>query len=161
MTFDPDVEEILHYSLLPGNFSDYFFINGISGQLYFARDYDSDPLRLPPNVTLTVQVKDTGDLTDTLNVNLALRNVNQAPVLQSELAEVQLPENSKPGSLIYSFTAHDPDSMDVLRFSIAYLKGRESAFVFNETGQSCFYMEIYLLILYLIYRFFCIKRIAL
>lgn len=45
----------------------------------------------------------------TASIIISLSNVNEAPVFTEEKYEVQVPENTLPGTLILKVSASDPD----------------------------------------------------
>jgi len=76
---DPDVGDTANYSILAGNAGGAFAIDAL-GQVVVANSAMLD-FETTPSFILTVQVQDSGGLTDTANVTINLTGVNEAPVL--------------------------------------------------------------------------------
>ena len=78
---DPDAGDTASYSILAGNAGGAFAVDAL-GQVVVANSAMLD-FEATPSFTLTVQVQDSGGLTDTANVTINLTGVNEAPVLVS------------------------------------------------------------------------------
>ncbi|XP_052809139.1 protocadherin Fat 3-like [Mya arenaria] len=81
---DPDTVESLTFTLDCGAHTGYFSIDGNTGALSYASDYDVDPAGgRPQNVMCELKVTDKGGLTDTATIDITIKNINDnAPVFQ-------------------------------------------------------------------------------
>ncbi len=101
---DVDAGDSLTYSITAGNGAGAFAINAGTGEITVA---DSSPLdfETTPTFSLTVQVEDTGALTDSATVTINLTNVDEPPTVGSL--------SGSPGSLMkgeeLTLTAGDVD----------------------------------------------------
>ncbi|XP_052770777.1 cadherin EGF LAG seven-pass G-type receptor 2-like [Mya arenaria] len=74
---DQDSDEIQTFTLDCGNDTGYFYINGNTGLVSFATDYDVDPAGgRPTYVTCSLGVTDKGALTDTASLSITINNIN-------------------------------------------------------------------------------------
>ncbi|ESP02622.1 hypothetical protein LOTGIDRAFT_237867, partial [Lottia gigantea] len=114
---DPDANTQYFFILqLVTTNSIYFTIDSSSGRITYAKDYDYDPIRLPNNVQLSVEVRDQTGFSDTATIFLTILNVDQPPVFQNLPTTINLQENTAPGTLIYDVMATDSDSTDTIRY---------------------------------------------
>jgi len=112
---DVDAGDHLTYSITASNTDGAFAVDPDTGQIVVANnavlDYETTPV-----FHLTVQVEDSGALTDTAIVTINLNNVNEAPVVNDQGFSVD--ENAANGTVVGAVTASDVDSGDSLTYSI-------------------------------------------
>ena len=130
--FDPDVGDVLTYEITDGNTGDAFAINSSTGIITVnnpqALNFESTPI-----FTLTVQVTDLGQLSDTATITINLVNVNEPPVASDATFAVN--QQSPAGTFVGTVTAIDPDVGDVLTYEITN-GNTNGAFAINRsTGQ--------------------------
>jgi hypothetical protein len=129
---DPDVGDTLAYSITAGNSDGIFAIDSATGQITVADNAKLD-YETAPSHSLTIQVKDTGDLTDTFTTTVSVTGVNEEPLLTDYAFNID--ENTGSGTRLGRISASDPDMGDALIYSI--IAGNEnSAFRMNAaTGE--------------------------
>jgi uncharacterized repeat protein (TIGR01451 family) len=109
---DVDTDDILTYTIAG---SSMFAIHPSTGQITVSGALDHEA---QDQYTLTVQVIDTGALTDTAIVTIAVRDVNEAPVIND--ATRTITENVSPGTLVGNpVRGTDVDADDTLTYTIA------------------------------------------
>ena len=113
---DPDAGDSLTYSITGGNTGNGFSISASSGQIRVnssaARDFETNPV-----FYLTVEVEDTGGLTDTATVTINLNDLNETPTINDQSLP-NLDENSANGTLVGTVVASDVDAGDSLTYTI-------------------------------------------
>ncbi|HEX5068161.1 MAG TPA: cadherin repeat domain-containing protein, partial [Myxococcota bacterium] len=112
---DPDAGSTFTYSILAGNSGGAFALDPTTGQLTVANPTALD-FETTPSFTLTVQVTDSGGLTDNATITVNLTNVNEAPVLND--AAFSVAENSAAGTAVATLAATDPDAGETFTYSI-------------------------------------------
>jgi VCBS repeat-containing protein len=112
---DPDVGDVLTYSITGGDPGGAFAMNSATGEITVADSAILDFETLP-TFNLTVRVQDLGGLADTATVTVNLTDVNEAPTVDG--ATFNLAENSADGTSVGTVTAGDPDGGDTLTYSI-------------------------------------------
>jgi len=119
---DPDNDapfNTLSYSIIAGNTGDTFEIDSNTGEITVD---DNTILNFESNPTfvLTVQVEDGPGLTDTAFITINLNDVNEAPMGNDDLFNID--ENEPNGTFVGIVTASDPDTTspfgDIVSFSI-------------------------------------------
>lgn len=114
---DPNVGQILTYSILSGNTNGAFTINTATGVLQVASsavlNFETDPL-----FTLVIKVQDngSGNLSSQATVTINLINVNELPIISNQYFSVIT--NSAVGTLVGTVVASDPDAGQTKTFSI-------------------------------------------
>ena len=112
---DPDVGDTRTFTILSGNESGAFALNGTTGKITVADSTQLD-YETTPTFTLIVEVRDAGGLTDTATVTINLEDVNEVPTATG--GEFSLAENSADGTVVGSASASDPDAGDSLTYAI-------------------------------------------
>ena len=104
---DPDVGNLLSYSIVAGNAGGAFAIDAASGAISVAAALDFETT---PDYSLTVRVDDNGtpQLSDTATVNISVSDVNEAPLISNQGFAVD--ENATNGSAVGTVLASDTDS---------------------------------------------------
>ncbi|SHK24323.1 NPCBM/NEW2 domain-containing protein, partial [Rubritalea squalenifaciens DSM 18772] len=122
---DPDVEDILTYSITAGNGGGEFAINSSTGEITTttALDYEA-----AAQYVLTVEVSD-GSLTDTATITVDVTNVNEAPVANGASGNVN--EDAAVGSTVATVTSSDPDAGDSATYAIT--AGNDGSFAINSS----------------------------
>ncbi len=129
---DPDAGDALSYSITGGNTGAAFIINAGTGEITVANSAALD-FETTPVFNLTVQVKDSGTLTDTATVTINLNDVNETPVLNNQAFAVN--ENAANGTSVGTVLASDPDAGDLFTYSIT-AGNTNGAFAINTgTGE--------------------------
>ena len=111
---EPD-EDPLTYTITAGNTGNAFAINGTTGQVTVnnvaALDFETNP-----TFALTVEVTDTGALSDSATVTVNVTDVNEAPDVDAQIFIT--PETSEDGTIVGTVVASDPDAGDTLGYAI-------------------------------------------
>ena len=118
---DVDAGDSLAYSISGGADAASFTFNGASLSFIAAANYESPADSNQDNIyEVELQVTDAGGLSDYLDLQISVANVNEAPSFISVDATVDVPENTS--GTIYTLEASDTDSDDTddtLTYSIA------------------------------------------
>lgn len=125
---DPDSGESFNYSITGGNPGPTFFIGPSNGNLTVANTADLD-FEDTPIYTLTVEVEDSGGLTDSASITINLEDVNEPP--ETSNATFTPNENTGNGVSIGFVDATDPEGV-----TLNYLLtggNTNSAFAVNGT----------------------------
>lgn len=130
---DPDAGQQLTYSILSGNSNNAFALNASTGVITVnnssAVNYTTTPI-----FTLVVKVSDngTGNLSDNANITInVLQAANLPPVITNQAFSIS--ENSPNGTTVGTVIASDPNSGQVLTYSI--ISGNtNSAFSINSSS---------------------------
>lgn len=116
---DPDAGETYTYTITANDPVAAFGIGSTSGQITVT-DTNQLDFETTPTFTLTIQVEDSGLLTDTAEVVIELSDANDAPVI-SPAGPFFIPENSANGNNVgtpISATDQDLGAGDVLAYTI-------------------------------------------
>ena len=102
----------LTYSIIGGD--GFFAIDADSGEITLtgALDYET-----ATSHTFTIQVEDSGGLTDTAEITINVENVNEAPEFAQETYTATITRGAEIGDIITNIAATDADS-DTLTYSI-------------------------------------------
>uniref|UniRef100_K3X1D4 Uncharacterized protein n=1 Tax=Globisporangium ultimum (strain ATCC 200006 / CBS 805.95 / DAOM BR144) TaxID=431595 RepID=K3X1D4_GLOUD len=114
LAHDPDVDDILLYSMTRSSVSDLFRIDSRSGAI-FASDLSAFNYETTNTYNLSIVVSDFGGLSIKQVVEIRVLDVNEAPVFSILSARVK--ENSNAGSVVLDGlapTAIDPEGQDVV-----------------------------------------------
>jgi hypothetical protein len=114
---DDDFGDSLSYSITNSVPEAAFTIGAATGEIKVS---DSGPLDFEtnPTFTLTIEVEDSGNLTDTAQIAINLEDVNEAPVIDPA-GPFNVAENTGTGTAVGDpITATDEDASDVVTFSI-------------------------------------------
>lgn len=128
---DPDKKQTISYSIA-GVDSSFFSIHSITGEL---RLNSSADFELKPAYQIEIIATDSSQrgLSDRQVLDISILNVNEAPVLdvkQNEPVAIEVDENVLD---VVSLSAKDPDSNQVLAYSVS---GKDAQFfTVNEQGQ--------------------------
>jgi hypothetical protein len=130
---DPDQTDTLFFSILSGNNGNAFALNSGSGQLTVQTSSELDH-ETTDQYVLTVEVRDSGLLTDTALITIDIIDVNEAPTITPD-QDFSIPENSLFNTNVGTVAANDPDDGDDILFSITS-GNLNNAFTINvNTGQ--------------------------
>ena len=124
---DPDTGDTLIYAIIGGDGVGLFQIDPVNGRITVdaAAVFDFETTT---GYSLVVQVTDSGNLSDTATITIALSDVNELPALDHLTATIS--ENNVNGTVVGTLQASDPDTGDTLEFAIT--SGNESgAFALN------------------------------
>ena len=110
---DPEVDnnqsDSLTFSIIDGNINNAFAFSGnniiVNDSSVLNFEGPNDPF------ALTVQVKDSGNLTDTATINISLADVNEAPVIAASQT-FTVSENSANNFVVDTVVATDVDAAD-------------------------------------------------
>jgi len=131
VTTDSDAGDTTVYSITAGNTSGAFAVDN-AGVITVANPAALDFETLN-TFNLTVQVTDSGGLTDSGNVVVTLNDINEAPI-DLALAGSAVNENSANGTFIGNVSSTDVDAGDVLTYALADDAGGRFAVDLNS-GQ--------------------------
>jgi hypothetical protein len=111
---DPDVPDVITYSITGGTGAALFAINPVTGQITTTApiNYES-----ASSYTLDLRVQDAGGLFDTRTVTINVTDINEAPVL-NPAGPFTFPENTAPGTVVTTMVATDQDIGQTLTYSI-------------------------------------------
>ncbi|XP_071495031.1 protocadherin Fat 1-like [Diadema antillarum] len=111
---DYDNDE-LRYTIQGGNDDGAFFLHPGTGSLYIAEPLDSET---KSTYDLVIEVSD-GFNTDTLPVHINVIDINDnPPVLEQEVYEVDIPENTHVGTPLLQVVATDRDATDRIFYTL-------------------------------------------
>merc|ERR1711871_1191357 len=113
---DVDADDVLTYTIVDGNDNNMFLVETLTGQIRVARkglNYEEKA-----DYELTIEVSDKNGLKDSAAVFIALKDINDPPML--EILPRQILENSASGTLIGTAIASiDEDAMDTASYAIS------------------------------------------
>ena len=112
---DADAGDVLTYSIIAGNDAGLFGIDSATGALHLAGTLDYETAT---SHTITIQVEDSGGLTDTATVTINVENANEAPEFAQTSYTATLAEDAEAGSAVVAVQATDADAGDALTYSI-------------------------------------------
>ncbi len=129
---DPDAGDSLSYSITAGNGAGVFAINPSTGQITVA-DNTNLNYEATSSYGLTVQVEDSGTLTDTATITVNVTDVNEAPSASDDT--FSLAEDAANGTVVGTVSASDPDAGDSLTYSITAGNTGGAFAIDSNTGQ--------------------------
>ena len=129
--FDPDDTDSVTFAITSGNTGGTFTLDAGSGQLTINNNSILDH-EMNPQFSLTIEIEDTGNLTDTATITIDVNDINDAPVVNNGQS-FSLPENSVNSSPVGTIIANDQDVGDTLTYSIT-LGNINSAFTINPNN---------------------------
>jgi hypothetical protein len=113
-----------------------FSMDGGTGSVTFASDYDVDSSLYPSVVTLDIRATDGGGLGDTTRLQITITNVNQPPHVMNLPQQVTFPEDTEPGSALYTILVEDPDTDDPMNYFTTFEPSSGSpAFLFDAISK--------------------------
>ena len=127
---DQDIGDTLSYAITAGNTGGAFSIDA-NGQIKVANSTALD-FETNPTFSLTIQVEDTGTLTDTASVTINLNDLNEAPTIND--AAFNVDENATNGTAVGNVPVTDPDAGDTHVYSIT-AGNTGGAFAIDNTGN--------------------------
>ena len=133
---DPEVDnnqpDSLTFSILNGNTSNAFTFVGSN---LIVNNSDALNYESPNNpFTLTVQVSDSGNLTDTATITVSLNDINEPPVITPDQS-FTIPENSANDSVVDTVVATDEDTNDNGNLTFEITDGNSfGTFSINNNG---------------------------
>ncbi|MEZ6122872.1 MAG: cadherin domain-containing protein [Planctomycetaceae bacterium] len=113
---DPDVADVLTYSLVSGSPVQPFTIDSATGAIRVASSALLD-FETVSSLLLTVQVQDAGGLTDFQTISIAVNDLNEAPI-SLQLSGGVVGENSANGTVVGQVTGTDLDAGDSLTYRL-------------------------------------------
>ncbi|XP_062590079.1 cadherin-23-like isoform X2 [Saccostrea cucullata] len=134
---DPDVTDILTFSLISQSVSGIFNINTSSGIIYTAVD---DPYsKSNGNCTLVIQVQDQYGAYDQASVIISINHFNTKPEIANFTGLLYVSEALSSGSLLTIYSIIDPDTNDVIteRINLAHASA-ENKFLFNISNRQLY-----------------------
>ncbi len=111
---DPDMGDVLTYSITGGSGSGLFAINATTGEITLTGALNFEATN---TYTLNLRVQDAGGLFDTTTVTINVSDVNETPVL-NPAGPFSFNENTAPGTLVTTMTSSDPDGGQTRTYSI-------------------------------------------
>ncbi|MAT98165.1 MAG: hypothetical protein CL608_13555 [Anaerolineaceae bacterium] len=130
ITSDANTSETFTYTIETSEPSAAFAIGIDSGDITTNSLLDFEALGTTPHFTLTVQIEDSGMLTDTAVINIDIIDVNEAPTVDPDTFTVA--ENSSNGTPVGTVTSSDPED-DSLIYDIV---GGDPDNIFNIGSTS-------------------------
>jgi hypothetical protein len=129
---DVDAGDGRIYALLSASPISPFSINAVTGEI---RIVDSTLLNYESvtQVSLVVEVRDSGGLTDMQTLTILITDINEAPSSVT-LSESQVTENSSAGTVVGVLSGSDPDAGDQLTYILTDNAGNRFG-VHSVTGQ--------------------------
>ena len=121
---DEDTGDSLTYSIISGNTDGAFAINGTTGEITVANSSALN-FEVNPNFGLTVQVEDTGYLTNSATITINLTDVNEAPTVSLANTTTSLPEDTDTTSRIK--VANIVEGDDALGTNVLSLTGNDAS----------------------------------
>ena len=110
---DPNVGDVLGYTITAGNDGGAFSINAGNGQVTVAGALDFEGQNA---YALTVGVTDSGLLSDSATVSISINDLNETPTIGEQSFTVD--ENMALNSVVGSVASSDPDAGEVLSYAI-------------------------------------------
>ena len=131
---DPDIGQVLNYSIFSGNWNNAFQINSQTGMLTVsnssALNFETTPLF---HLVVKVQDNGSGNLISAALIKVTLIDVNEPP--QIDVQTFSIGENTPNGQQVGTVIANDPDIGQVLNYSI-FSGNWNNAFQINsQTGM--------------------------
>jgi VCBS repeat-containing protein len=111
---DPDMGDVLTYSIQSGNTGGMFALDAVTGALRFA---GSPNFEAVPSYALVVRVTDQTGLFSETTVNITINNLNETPTINAA-GPFSFAENTAINTLITTMTGSDPDTGQTLTYSI-------------------------------------------
>lgn len=115
---DPDITDVLSYSIVSQSTAGIFSINTTSGELSTA--VDDTYYKTVGNCTLLVQVQDQFGAYDQTTVVITVNHVNTRPEIANFTGSYEISEALPVGSLLSIFSVTDPDSLDIITKRISW-----------------------------------------
>ncbi|XP_033727478.1 LOW QUALITY PROTEIN: cadherin-23-like [Pecten maximus] len=135
-----DYDGISAYSLTftTANNSERFTIDGSTGVIGFAVDYDIDNNAMSSTVILTAVCTDATGQTGTTNVEIVIADVNDnAPTFGSASYTLNVDQYTSPGALIGSITPTDIDSGINAEFTCSATTTSTTGSTYYNIGSDC------------------------
>ncbi len=124
------------FSIINSTKDDYFGIHAKSGEIFVARELDSDKANGTVTYDFSVSVEDSDGFSNTTVVSVTVTNVNDnPPVYIQESYNFSIHENEPIGSFIGSVYAIDPDNDVVAYFIFDDNEDNDMFSIDNSTGQ--------------------------
>lgn len=127
---DPDLGDVLTYSITGGTGAGAFAINAATGEITLTNTAAAN-FELTPSYTLDLRVQDVAGLFDTVTVTINILDANDTPT-QITLSNNRITENDPVGTLIGTLTTTDEDVADTHTYSILTNPGNKFTIVGNE-----------------------------
>lgn len=115
---DPDITDVLSYSIVSQSTAGIFSINTTSGELSAA--VDDAYYKTFGNCTLLVQVQDQFGAYDQTTAVITVNHVNTRPEISNFTGSYEISEALPVGSLLSIFSVTDPDSLDIITKRISW-----------------------------------------
>lgn len=128
---DPDIEDTVTYEITSGNGSGAFAINSITGVITVL-DGSQLNYEVTTNYNLTVTVSDETSSSESIVV-INVNDINEAPIASDGTFSVA--SDAANGTVVCTIAASDPDSGDILAFSITGGNTGSSFAVNPGTGE--------------------------
>jgi VCBS repeat-containing protein len=127
---DPDLGDVLTYSITGGTGFGSFSINSATGEIRLTNAAAAN-FELSPSYTLDVRVQDIAGLFDTVTVTITINDVNDIPTAIG-VSGNYVEENSTIGTLVANLTSTDEDVADTHTYSLVSNPGNYFTIVGNE-----------------------------
>ena len=133
ITSDLDVGDAITYTIIAGNLDTAFAVGSGDGEITVD---NSTPLDFETNesISFTVEVEDSGMLTDTAVITVDINNINEAPILSGGPFDIL--ENSANTTSVGTVTNSDVDAGDTFTYTITASDPITPAFAIgSSTGE--------------------------
>ena len=129
---DSDINAILNYTLLAGEYKEMFLIDSSSGNISIIGDLDRERIS---NITLHVQVTD-GKFNESTDVFITVLDFNEfPPFFSAPNYEASIPENALVGDTVIVVSATDSDAVsNIVVYSITSGNSNETFIINPENG---------------------------
>ena len=118
ITSDVDAIDSFTYSIIASDPSPAFAIGSTDGEITVSDTNELD-FETNPTFTVTAQIEDSGNLTDTTDIIINLIDANDPPVLDDFTIPDALPEDSGTGTFVGTVPAPtDPDASETFTYTI-------------------------------------------
>jgi hypothetical protein len=128
---DPDNNQTLTYSIIDGNANNAFSINASTGVLA-VQNSQALNFEAIQQFALQVKVADQGGLYAVATVTVNVQNVNEQPVINSQIFSIA--ENATVNTVVGTISATDPDNNQTLSYSITGGNSNSAFSVNASTG---------------------------
>ncbi|VAW32506.1 hypothetical protein MNBD_CHLOROFLEXI01-62 [hydrothermal vent metagenome] len=134
ITSDVDAGDTFTYSITASDPAAAFAIGSSSGTITVS-DSSLLDFETTPTFTLTVQIEDSGALTDTADIVINLDNANEIPTVNGNTFNID--ENSANGTAVGTVSGSDPDAADMGNLTFGILSGNTAgAFAIANDGSN-------------------------
>jgi DNA primase len=131
---DPDVAQILTFSIVSGNTNNAYAINATTGALTITNSAALN-FEVTPSFVLVIKIQDNGigNLSSQATVTTSLLYVNEVPVINNQIFAIS--ENAANGTTVGTVFATDPDAGQTLTYAITSGNSNNAFSINSSTGK--------------------------